>query len=63
MWHATFLIGSVLTNSLSGVPLALEEPSQAGANSVYEIGAYAVSQPVAQAGVAALFRLLHPAVR
>ena len=52
-----FWIGSVLTNPLlSGVPLsALEEPSQAGASSVYEIGAYAVSQLVAQAGVAALF--------
>jgi hypothetical protein len=52
-----FWIGSTLTNpGLQGVALsALERPGLSAAGSIYEIGAFAVSQLVAMAGVDALF--------
>lgn len=55
-----FWIGSTVASPvLAGVPLsALERPTINGSASVYEIGAYAVSQLVDRAGVASLFEYI-----
>jgi hypothetical protein len=52
-----FWIGSFVSNpALAGVPLAaLEQPTIEGSASVYEIGAWAVSQLVDTSGIDALF--------